>query len=169
MPLAYKCYEGTAPEYLQELIPRYVHARPLLSSSQPRLLIPSAAKNTLKAVWFPNLFQLCFQDLECSTTNSQGSKHLGGVSQTSENICSVNDFLPCVFFFLFMTFSLSSSPPPPPPHGCSTGLKSGALAAHIPALSVESRSVPAVVSTSRLLLIFNLWAAECTRCFLYFK
>ena len=27
MPLAYKCYEGTAPEYLQELIPRYVHAR----------------------------------------------------------------------------------------------------------------------------------------------
>ena len=36
-------------------------------------------------------------------------------------------------------------------------------------MSVESRSVPAVVSTSRLLLIFNLWAAECTRCFLYFK
>ena len=34
---------------------------------------------------------------------------------------------------------------------------------------MESRSVPAVVSTSRLLLIFNLWAAECTRCFLYFK
>ena len=36
------------------------------------------------------------------------------------------------------------------------------------ALSVESRSLPAVVSTSRLLLIFNLWAAECTGCFLYF-
>ena len=34
---------------------------------------------------------------------------------------------------------------------------------------MESRSVPAVVSTSRLLLICNLWAAECTRCFLYFK
>ncbi len=43
------------------------------------------------------------------------------------------------------------------------------LAPPIAALSVESRSVPAVVSTSRLLLIFNLWAAECTRCFLYFK
>ena len=34
---------------------------------------------------------------------------------------------------------------------------------------MESRSVPAVVSTSQLLLIFNLWAAECTWCFLYFK
>ena len=33
------------------------------------------------------------------------------------------------------------------------------LAPPIAALSVESRSVPAVVSTSRLLLIFNLWAA----------
>ena len=33
MPLAYKCYEGTAPEYLQELIPRYVHAPTLLPSS----------------------------------------------------------------------------------------------------------------------------------------
>ena len=43
------------------------------------------------------------------------------------------------------------------------------LAPPIAALSVESRSVPAVVNTSRLLLIFNLWAAECTRCFLYFK
>ena len=43
------------------------------------------------------------------------------------------------------------------------------LAPPIAALSVESRSVPAVVSTSRLLLIFNLWAAECTWCFLYFK
>ena len=43
------------------------------------------------------------------------------------------------------------------------------LAPPIAALSVESRSVPAVVSTSRLLLIFNLWAAECTRCFLYFN
>ena len=43
------------------------------------------------------------------------------------------------------------------------------LAPPIAALLVESRSVPAVVSTSRLLLIFNLWAAECTRCFLYFK
>ena len=43
------------------------------------------------------------------------------------------------------------------------------LAPKTAALSVESRSVPAVVSTSRLLLIFNLWAAECTRCFLYFK
>ncbi len=43
------------------------------------------------------------------------------------------------------------------------------LAPPIAALSVESRSVPAEVSTSRLLLIFNLWAAECTRCFLYFK
>ena len=43
------------------------------------------------------------------------------------------------------------------------------LAPPIAALSEESRSVPAVVSTIRLLLIFNLWAAECTRCFLYFK
>ena len=43
------------------------------------------------------------------------------------------------------------------------------LAPHITALSMESRSVPAVVSTSQLLLIFNLWAAECTCCFLYFK
>ena len=43
------------------------------------------------------------------------------------------------------------------------------LAPPIAPLSVESRSVPAVVSTSRLLLIFNLWAAKCTRCFLYFK
>ena len=42
-----------------------------------------------------------------------------------------------------------------PPHSCT--------------LSVESRSVPAVVSTRQLLLIFNLWAAECTWCFLYFK
>ena len=71
-------------------------------------------KNSLKAVWFPSFFQLCFPALDCSTTNSQGSRQ-GGVSQTSENTCSVNDFVPCVFFFfLFMTFSLSPPPPPPP-------------------------------------------------------
>ena len=35
MSLAYRCYEGTAPEYLQELIPRYIPARSLLSTSQP--------------------------------------------------------------------------------------------------------------------------------------
>ena len=48
MLLAYKCYEGTAPEYLQELIPGQVHERPLLSSSQPRLLIPSGAEKHTK-------------------------------------------------------------------------------------------------------------------------
>ena len=54
--------------------------------------------------------------------------------------------------------------------GCFSGsLAELFLAPLIAALSVESRFVPAVVSTSRLLLIFNLWAAECTRCFLYFK
>ena len=54
--------------------------------------------------------------------------------------------------------------------GCfSSSLAELFLAPPIAALSVESRSVPAVVSTNRLLLIFNLWAAECTRCFLYFK
>ena len=55
-------------------------------------------------------------------------------------------------------------------HRLKIGRFSGSLAElFLAALSVESRSVPAVVSTSRLLLIFNLWAAECTRCFLYFK
>ena len=38
--LAYKCCRGTAPEYLQELIPRYIPARSLRSSSQPRLRTP---------------------------------------------------------------------------------------------------------------------------------
>ena len=58
-PWLTNAYEGTAPEYLQELIPRYVHARPLLSSSQPRLLIPSAAekhaKSSLVSEPFPTL------------------------------------------------------------------------------------------------------------------
>ena len=45
--LAYKCYKGTAPEYLQELIPRYVPARPLCSSSQTRLRIPGAAEKKI--------------------------------------------------------------------------------------------------------------------------
>ena len=51
-------------------------------------------------------------------------------------------------------------------HRLKIGRFSGSLAE---LFSVESRSVPAVVSTSWLLLIFNLWAAECTRCFLHFK
>ena len=54
--------------------------------------------------------------------------------------------------------------------GCFSGsLAELFLAPPIAALSVESRSVPVVVSSSRLLLFFNLWSAECTRCFLYFK
>ena len=53
MSLVYKCYKGTAPEYLQELIPRYVPAWPLHSSLQPHLQIPSAAeKNTQKKFGF---------------------------------------------------------------------------------------------------------------------
>ena len=43
------CYEGTAPEYLQELISRHIPARSLRSSSQARLRIPSATeKHTIK-------------------------------------------------------------------------------------------------------------------------
>ena len=48
MSLAYKYYEGMAPEYLQELIPWYVPAWPLHSSSQPHLWIPSAAEKYIK-------------------------------------------------------------------------------------------------------------------------
>ena len=48
MSLAYKGYKGTEPEYLQKLIPRYIPARFLRSSSQPRLRIPSATEKHTK-------------------------------------------------------------------------------------------------------------------------
>ena len=75
-------------------------------------------KNTKKTVWFPSLFQLCSQALECPTTNNQGSRVLGGVSQSlkthlfCEWLCTM-----CLFLFLYSNYYvlLSISPPPPPP------------------------------------------------------
>ena len=53
MSFAYECYEGAAPKYLQELISRYIPARPLRLSSQLRLRIPSATeKHTKKKLGF---------------------------------------------------------------------------------------------------------------------
>ena len=114
MPLAYKCLRGYGAGILAG-----THS-PIRSWTTPSLIIATTPtdskccwKNTLKAVWFPSLFQLCFKALECSTTNSQGRKHLGGVSRTSENTCTVNDFAPCVF--LLLVYDFLSTPPPPPP------------------------------------------------------
>ena len=41
LSLVYSCMNGTAPQYLQELIPRYLPVRHLRSSTQSRLRIPS--------------------------------------------------------------------------------------------------------------------------------
>ena len=106
--LVYKCYKGTAPEYLQEHIPRYVPAWPLHSSLQPHLQIPSAAEKKMKKIiiGFPSLFQLCTQALECPTTNNQGSRPFGCILQIPENtpvlwmnLHHVSFF--CSFCFLF--------------------------------------------------------------------
>ena len=53
MSLAYKCYKGMAPEYLQELVLQYIPAQSLYLSSQPHLWIPSATeKHTQKLLGF---------------------------------------------------------------------------------------------------------------------
>ena len=128
MPLAYKCYEGTVPEYLQELIPRYVHTRPLLSSSKPSLLIPSAAeKHTKKQFGFRAFLQLCFQALECSTTTNQGSRHLGGASQTSENAPVLLMICPMCLFLRLVSDFLSISPTTPPFSALSIQVNGNAL------------------------------------------
>ena len=79
MSLAYKCFGGTEPEDLQELIPRYIPARPFRSSSHPRLRIPSATeKHTNKQLGFrafsdsaPNLWNAlpqAIREADSSTT-----------------------------------------------------------------------------------------------------
>ena len=46
--LAYACFNKTAPKYLQDLVQTHVPARPLRSSAQSRLRIPSADENHQK-------------------------------------------------------------------------------------------------------------------------
>ena len=83
-PLAYKCYEGTAPEYLQELILRYVHAPTLLPSSGMLY-----HKQSGKQKWrrFANVW-----------------KHL-----FCEWLCTV-----CLFLLFVYDFLSTPPPPPPP-------------------------------------------------------
>ena len=104
-------YEGMAPEYLQELIPRYVHERPLLSSSQPRLLIPSAAekhaKSSLVSKPFPTLLPrsgMLYHKQSGKKTRRRFAnvwKHL-----FCEWLCTM-----CLFLFVYDFLSI-----PPPPH-----------------------------------------------------
>ena len=65
LSLLYSCMNGTAPRYLQELIPRYLPVCHLRSSTQSRLRIPSIDKgnknkqnkNALESEHFPKLQQ----------------------------------------------------------------------------------------------------------------
>ena len=117
---------GTAPEYLQELIPRYVHARPLLSSSQPRLVIPSAAeKHTNKQFGFrafsnsaSKLWNALPQRVREADT-AAFRKRLKtppcvwcypSLFQLCEWLCTM-----CLFLLLVYDFLSIHSPPPPPP------------------------------------------------------
>ena len=83
MSLPYKCYRGTAPEYLQELIPRYTPARSLRSSSQPLLRIPSAdEKHTKKHFGFrafsnsaPKLWNSGIRQVIMDTADRHGGQH----------------------------------------------------------------------------------------------
>jgi hypothetical protein len=48
LSLAHGCFHGSAPQYLCDLVKSYIPARPLRSSSQSRLRIPSASENHQK-------------------------------------------------------------------------------------------------------------------------
>ena len=99
-------YEGTAPEYLQELIPRYVHERPLLSSSQPRLLIPSAAEKHSKK-------QFGFQAF-----SNSASKLWNALPQTvreANTLAAFRERLKTPVLWMTLHHVSFSLPPPPPP------------------------------------------------------
>ena len=50
LTLAYSCMEGTAPAYLQELIPKHVPSRGLRSASQSFLRVPSVQRHKKKSL-----------------------------------------------------------------------------------------------------------------------
>ena len=86
MSLAYKGYKGTEPEYLQKLIPRYIPARFLRSSSQPRLRIPSATeKHTKKQLGFRAFSNSAPALWNALPQNNQRSRFFCDVPQTSKN------------------------------------------------------------------------------------
>ena len=71
-----------------------------------------------KTVWFPSLFQLCSQALECPTTNNQGSRLRGGIPQTYKTppvLWMTLHHNPLSFCLIFGDFLCISLPPPPLP------------------------------------------------------
>ena len=105
---------------------------PICSCMTPSFIIAATPtdskccwKKHPKKVWFPSLFQLCTQALECPTTNNQGSRPVGCILQIPENtpvlwmnLHHVSFF--CSFCFLFFCSCLFLVIYIPTPHPFST-------------------------------------------------
>ena len=72
LSLVYSYMNDTAPQYLRELIPRYLPVRYLRSSTQSRLRIPSVDQGKKKqTLWSQSIFQCCTQTVELSAHYSE--------------------------------------------------------------------------------------------------
>ena len=71
LSLVYSYMNDTVPQYLRELIPRYLPVRYLQSSTQSRLRILSVDRGNNKTPWSQSIFQCCAQTVEQPTHYSE--------------------------------------------------------------------------------------------------
>ena len=109
----------------------------------------------------PSLFQLCSQVLECPTTINQGSRFLGGIPRTSENLPAVWMTLHHVslsFQLLWLSLypphtPLPSRPPPPSAYWAFKLMESCAVKVDIITIIPTRSSIKAAVAFAIVIMV----------------
>ena len=112
LSLVYSCMNGTAPQYLGELIPRYLSVRHLRLHPQCKAGECRPRKQQ-KTVWSRSIFQCCSQTVEQSAHDWESILQRTLLRKTWRPTCSQRitfaQTAPVTFFFFFFDSAMSNA------------------------------------------------------------